>query len=91
MIYDPKNQGDQNHKECAELNEIRPCNHVITPFPHNVRLGAKEVFTPERIRGTAYRDTGSTIYKHTTAFDEMQHKTGTRPAMRYVPVFVFWG
>ena len=74
MIYDSKNQGDQNHKECAELNEIRPCNHVITPSRSE---GAKEVFTPEKIRGTAYRDTGSTVYKHITPFDKMQHKTGT--------------
>ena len=54
--------------------------------------GQREIYHPrKRSRGTAYRDTGSTIYKHTTAFDKMQHKTGTRPAMGCVPVFVFWG
>ena len=69
MIYDSKNQGDQNHKECAELNEIRPCNHVILNYgviapgdqgigdslrgapPPLYKLGAKEVFTPQRLGG----------------------------------------
>ena len=66
--------------------------HVTIPVtPFQCKGGKEKSITPERIRGTAYRDTGSTVYKHTTAFDKMQHKTGIRPAMRCVPVFVFWG
>ena len=59
MIKNPDNQGDQSDQECAELNEIRPCNHFATP---SLCKGAKEVFHPQiELGGTAYRGTGGTV------------------------------
>ena len=58
MIYDPDNQGDQGHKERAELNKSWPCYHANHPL--SVCKGGKEVFHPQK-GGAAYRGTDSTM------------------------------
>ena len=49
MINNPDAQRDQSHEERAELNEIRPCNHVYHPL--SLTNGGKRSVPPKNSGG----------------------------------------